>query len=599
MVIRTYTTGISLSHIPRNQRGIKRKKLAAIVNQLCDENTKLNVNKIRESINYLMFDKLKNIRVCDRLNLKDVAKGKYEVNAMMKDFNNASNHLHSGYNQLLITSKGYLNRVSKVQEFMEFLQSDKIEFVKWILWGRSVYTNQVLSKKWKVKFTYVDRMMAGVHNTYFEDKSLPCFALDISVQEFKGELSKFIQSFKVDTENKRVFLNRLEKIEKLFHLKQLDLSFIPLGWKNLKLWLDGNGLPRTYLSAFIQILSQVYLKHYMRMINTIYTAKIEELLTIPFSNDKEYKLPYLMVSGPKYVVRRVNNRFSWKSMQSKGFFELEFKFLEDKWKDSVKVRVKASRKIRLLQKKDIKLNTMIVMPPRNGNVNIHLVFSGKIEKFISTKHLKPRISNMKKTDVIGVDINRRGEYAIVTNLNIKIPDDINRLSEHWDRSLVMKTGYQQLLERNLGKNQWEKRRIYAREIDNLHKKIKNIRKTYHLQLANFLGQQILSSEASHLVLENLDVNTMNTRGALARAITSMADDTSLYAREVLALRLVGVKCKLHFVSPYHTSTKHANCGGKIKRSSGNYDIAPCDLCHKMVNTHLNAAINLASSTIRS
>ncbi len=92
---------------------------------------------------------------------------------------------------------------------------------------------------------------------------------------------------------------------------------------------------------------------------------------------------------------------------------------------------------------------------------------------------------------------------------------------------------------------------------------------------------------------------MNTRGAFARAISSMADDTSLYAREVLAINLAGVKCKLHFVNPYHTSTKHANCGGKIKRTSENYDIAPCILCSKMVNTHLNAAINLASSTIRS
>jgi len=596
--MRSYTTGISLSHIPSNERGIQRRKLAAIVNQLCDENTKLNVNKIRESINYLMFDKLKSIRVCDTLQLKDIAKGKYGVNALMKEFNNAPNHLHSGYNQLLTISKGYLDRVSKVQEFMKFLHNDKIEFVKWILWGRSVYANQVLSKKWKLKFSFVDRMMAGVHNTYFVDNSLPCFALDISVEEFQDELSKFIQSFNADTDNKKTFLNRLQKIEKFIQLNQLDLSFIPLAWKNLKLWLDVNGFPRTYLSAFMQILSQVYLKHYMGMINTINTAKIEELLTLPFSNDKKYKLPYLMVSGPKYVVRRVNNTLSWKSMQSHGFFELEFKFLEDKWQDSVKVRVKASRKIRiLLKKKDIKLNTMIVMPPRNGNVNIHLVISGNAEEFIATKHLGQRELNVRKTDVIGVDINRRGEYAIVSNLDVIIPDDINRLSEHWDRVLDMKARYQQLLETS--DNQIQKKRIYEREISNLHNKIRNIRKSYHLQLANFLGQQIFCSEANHLILENLDVTTMNTRGALARAITSMADDTSLYAREVLALRLVGVNCKLHFVSPYDTSKKHANCGGKIKRSSENYDIAPCDLCHKMVNTHLNAAINLASSTIRS
>lgn len=160
----------------------------------------------------------------------------------------------------------------------------------------------------------------------------------------------------------------------------------------------------------------------------------------------------------------------------------------------------------------------------------------------------------------------------------------------------MKTKYQQLLETS--NNSWKKRN-YTREVDNLHKRIQNLRKTYHLQLSNFVGQQVKSSGASHLILENLDVSTMNTRGALAKAITSMADDTSLYAREVLALNLMGSNCELHFVNPYHTSTKHANCGGKLKRSSDNYDITPCDLCNKMVNTHKNAAIILASSTFRS
>ena len=42
--MRTYTTGISLSHIPLSERGNMKKKLAAIVNQLSDENTRLNVN---------------------------------------------------------------------------------------------------------------------------------------------------------------------------------------------------------------------------------------------------------------------------------------------------------------------------------------------------------------------------------------------------------------------------------------------------------------------------------------------------------------------------------------------------------------------------
>jgi len=594
MVMRTYTTGISLSHIPRLLRGIEKKKLAAIVNQLSDENTKLNIRKIRETIDYLMFDKLKEIKVSDALKMKDIANGKYGVNALMKEFNNSPNHLHSGYNQLLMTAKGYLDRVFKVQEFIEFLYNNKSEFIKWILWGRSVYANQTLSKKWKVKFSYVDRLMAGVHNTYFKD-SLECFTPNITQEDFKTELNSYIQSFKAETDYQKTFLNRLKSIEKM----DLDLNFIPLGWKNMKIWLDVNNHRRTYLSAFTQILSQVYLRHYMRMINKIYTAKIEKLLRIPFQNDRKHKLPYLMVSGSKYVVRRTNNKDSWKSMHEHGFFELKFKFLEEKWKDAVITRVKASRKMRELFNKDILLKSMIVMPPMNGKVKIHLVFSGKIDEFISTKHLDIplKLANLDiKTDIIAIDINRRGEYAVVSNLDLKIPHCIDKINIRWSKVIDEIAKYQKLIKTRQNPL---KLRIYENTLGNLYRKKRDLRKSYHLKLAIWVGQQLYHSNAKHLIIEDLNVSTIGTKGALAKAIESMADDTSLYAREVLALNLIDRKCKLHKVSPYYTSTKHHNCGGKLIRSAGKYDIAPCNSCDKLVNTHLNAALNLASSTIRS
>jgi len=586
--MRTYITGLSLSHIPRNERGKHVKKLAAIVNQLSDENTRLNVNKIRETINYLMFDKIKDIRVSDTLNLKEVNSGKYGVNALMKHFNNSPNFLHSGYNQLMTISKGYLDRVNKVQQYIKFLYDNPLEFIKWILWGRSTWANQFLSKKWRISFFYVDRLMAGVHKKYFGD-TLPCYSPDVNIDEFNTILSKFIDSFDAETAQQKVFLNRLKKINSI----ELDLSFIPLGWKNMKLWLDGNNFPRTYLSAFTQILSQVYLKHYMGMINTIYTAKIEELLTIPFQNDKKYRLPILMVSGPKYVIRRTNNKEAWKSMQEHGFFELEFKFLEDKWGDAGKVRVRASRKVRELFNKGVFLKTMIVMPPNGRNVNVHLVFSGKIENFIATKHLLEPLK-VSKVDRIGIDINRRGKYAVVSNLELEIPKKINSINDSWSIVLEEIAKYQKLLETC---KSW-KSKLYSNEIEYLYRRKRNLRKSYHQKLANWVGQQLYHSDAKHLIIEDLNVNTINTRAALARAIESMADDTSLYSREVLAVNLMNKKCSLHKVSPYHTSTKHANCGGKLMRSSEQYDIAPCNSCNKMVNTHLNAAINLASSTIR-
>ena len=77
----------------------------------------------------------------------------------------------------------------------------------------------------------------------------------------------------------------------------------------------------------------------------------------------------------------------------------------------------------------------------------------------------------------------------------------------------------------------------------------------------------------------------------------MADDTSLYAREVLAARkFTDRDIKLKKVSAYNSSKIHVDCGGTLKRDRDSYDIAPCSGCGEMVNTHKNAAIYLVRST---
>jgi len=121
-----------------------------------------------------------------------------------------------------------------------------------------------------------------------------------------------------------------------------------------------------------------------------------------------------------------------------------------------------------------------------------------------------------------------------------------------------------------------------------------------LRLANWVGQQIVSSEASELLIEDLDVRTYGTKGALAKAIESMADDTWLYAREVLAVRKFSSRdIKLIKVNAHNSSRIHVDCGGSIERDSDNYDIALCKKCNLMVNTHKNAAIYLVKDLIRS
>ena len=104
---------------------------------------------------------------------------------------------------------------------------------------------------------------------------------------------------------------------------------------------------------------------------------------------------------------------------------------------------------------------------------------------------------------------------------------------------------------------------------------------------------MVSCRAKTLIIEDLEVHTYGTKKALAKAIESMADDKSLYFREVMAVQLhTKEDCKLVLIGAYNSSCLHVGCGGTISRSKDHYDIAPCKKCNKMVNTHYNAVLYL-------
>ncbi|MCG3220657.1 MAG: transposase, partial [Candidatus Heimdallarchaeota archaeon] len=73
------------------------------------------------------------------------------------------------------------------------------------------------------------------------------------------------------------------------------------------------------------------------------------------------------------------------------------------------------------------------------------------------------------------------------------------------------------------------------------------------------------------------------------------DSLFIYKKAVwLASLELGYDVQLETVNPYHTSTIHHKCGGSLIRQPGQYDVAPCKNCGQQVNTHFNAAHNIAS-----
>ena len=114
-------------------------------------------------------------------------------------------------------------------------------------------------------------------------------------------------------------------------------------------------------------------------------------------------------------------------------------------------------------------------------------------------------------------------------------------------------------------------------------------------LPHFLAAVMVKKRCHTLKIEELSADPTGTKGALAKAIYNMPDSVYIYKKAVwLASIELGYDVKLETVSPFHTSSRHFGCGGTLDRTPSNYDIAPCKKCNQDVNTHKNAALNIAS-----
>ncbi len=102
--------------------------------------------------------------------------------------------------------------------------------------------------------------------------------------------------------------------------------------------------------------------------------------------------------------------------------------------------------------------------------DFQLIFEGEIEDFIATDHLKNEMV-VDKTDTIGIDLNRRGEFAVVSNLDVDMHKDIAKQSQRWD-GILEKIGHLQHLDSKTN-NAW-KSKIYQFQIDDLYIRKHNI-----------------------------------------------------------------------------------------------------------------------------
>ena len=631
MVMRTYTTGLSVAHVPRNERNAYKKKIGTILTHLSKENLRVCQTYNETAVKYLTNETLLDSPVLTAsVTVNERGKGKFGVNALMKECGEAANHLHSGMNQLHTATKGYVDRIQKGQQVLQWLSEYPEEEVQWVFWTRSTTALDTFKRQWNLSFHYLDPLMRGIHHKFFGD-SLPALLPPLAISTFIHTAEKKItelQEKKNRTRGETYILDSLALLVAVMKEENVSPLFecIPTGWKKFKEWVKTLPLPSTSsLTQWSKVLrllcSQCYLEEYTKMRTTgilrdIRTGTIRECFALPFSPEERTthkkqkqihtqseQKPYLVISGPKYVIRRKKNSEALHALRTEGVFPLHFKYLHESWKNSIVAYVRASKKIRqIVQHPEVKLQLIILFPPRErtGDGDVQLVFSGPLEAFVATRHLSSPLA-LPPRQQLAVDLNRRGPFMAVSSFNLPLPPLLVTLLARWEKVEGELSKYQTLLASTSSSPASSfKRSHYLSQLRLHFRRRKNLRQTCHQMIANWIGQQLVSSGAQTLVLESLTVHTYGTSKALARAIEQLADDLSLYAREVVAVQVfTGRPCRLVTLSPAFSSRLHVGCGGRVDRSPGQYDHAPCLRCGMLVNTHHNAALFLEQSFLSS
>ena len=185
---------------------------------------------------------------------------------------------------------------------------------------------------------------------------------------------------------------------------------------------------------------------------------------------------------------------------------------------------------------------------------------------------------------------------VAFNTAITLPQDLLKLAEKY-------THLSEKVLPELTRGLFRKRKEYdtlgscklKRELNHVFSRRSRILQEITRLLPHFLAAVMVKKKCKVLKIEKLTTDPSGKKGALAKAICTMPDNVFIYKKAVwLASLELGYDVQLEEVLPYNTSTIHYGCGGVLTRQPGQYDIAPCKKCGQQVNTHDNAAKNIAS-----
>jgi len=661
MAIKTYDTGLSFKYLPRGQRKAARHQVADIVEQYGKINYQLCVEAAPLVNNLAMAKSLPRGKAGIRFMENMLGQSENLSQSAHLHLIAAENGFADQVKKLKYALSWFSEHPSKLLEWLFWERSSYADTYMARAWNvsrtfsrsflngcRQRYTNYVRFPKNLPRPSIVhllkaiQQILVSMHEFKpFIEWSDAAKTFARKLHYLKSALPLIISQLPQISTNRKIFLDQIKQLQfptnqfsnwkNVFisvithaYLSQLKCGdFSPPFSQDLELWVTQ--VQGAELTQFVRVPYQSELEASFVLSETEHLTKknvisknkpnaqltTEELIKealYQYQQELRYQpnvQPLSFMWGPLFVIRRSGNKSQLTDQLRQGKFTLWFKPDDERyWKNAIIAEVKPSRKMQhILGHPEVSIAFIRLLPPRGParDVDVQIVFDGPDEAFIATRHLnQDLIPNypLAEREQITVDTNRRGKYAMVTNLNPHQPESLIKQNQRWtkvDQEI-------QLVASRWSKSKpdsFHQKRHYD-SLKALHRRRQNVRSDYHLRCAQFVGWQADRSGATSLVLEDLELTQRGTSGALAKAIESMPDDLGLYAREVLAIQLLRQRSiELVTLPAHYSSSRHVGCDGVLDRNINHYDIAPCLSCHRRVNTHYNAALFLEALHLQS
>ncbi len=548
---------------------------------------------------------------------------------LCKEVGKSPNIAESSFHWLHIALKSKRDKEKKVQKLLNFLTKNPQQLVEWMIFGRSPYTESSLGNFWKLKRRYVINLLTSsrmLSDSFWRKKQkttyipnnlqfnnvLPSTTQQNLLQALDDALFYYTNEFtslSILTKKQQTFLAKLQLLKKE---QQIVIPFLTSWinspqlsrWKSLKTLSEQLAITickptRKLFSAVRQIIVFTLFDQFMQSVPQLVKGlSITKVVPLPFKQKKKGKLPIKLLMKKDYIITRQGNaKELTMQVKKQGWTELGF---PQKGKKKLTAQILFPHKIQeyLNNGAEIKLFQVSSGHAPSYKPRIDVILEGTLSCFHSSTLIHsylPFISG-KNQSILGIDINRLGKHMVSFNTPVKLPVNLLLLAEkytHLSDKVLPELHIGLICKRKnrdtfgFCKLKGELNRVYMR-------RMRILREILRL-LPPFLASVIINKRCKTLKIEQLAVDPTGTKGALAKAIYTMPDSLHIYKKAVwLASKELGYPVNLEYVSPAQTSSIHYGCGGTLARSRGHYDLAPCTRCGKKVNTHSNAARNIAS-----